>query len=89
MVFEKPMEKILMALLLVTFFALMLNLPFGYLRSKEKRLSVMWFVYIHVPIPFVFVLRKYAGLDYRVIPIIVIGAIAGQFLGGRLRKTRK
>ena len=83
------MGKILMILLLVTFFALMLNLPFGYLRSKEKRLSVMWFVYIHVPIPFIFLLRKYAGLDYRVIPVIVIGAIAGQFLGGRLRNTRK
>ena len=49
----------------------------------------MWFVYIHVPIPFVFVLRKYAGLDYRVIPVIVIGAIAGQFLGGRFNKTRQ
>ena len=83
------MEKIVMAILLVTFFALMLNLPFGYLRSKEKRLSVMWFVYIHVPIPFIFVFRKYAGLDYRVIPVIVIGAIAGQFLGGRFNKQRQ
>lgn len=81
------MEKILPAILLVTFFALIINLPFGYLRSKEKRLSIMWFVYIHVPIPFVFVLRKYAGLDYRVIPVIVVGAIAGQFLGGRFNKT--
>lgn len=71
-----------MVLLLITLFALAINLPFGYLRFKTKKFSLMWFLYIHLPIPFIFLLRTYAGLDYRVIPIIAMGAIAGQMLGG-------
>ena len=70
----------------VTMAALVLNLPFGYLRMNTRKLSFMWFVYIHLPIPAIFILRKMAGLDYKFIPIIVAGAVAGQFLGGRLNK---
>ncbi|MBI5971237.1 MAG: hypothetical protein HY884_08815 [Deltaproteobacteria bacterium] len=72
---------------LVTAAALVLNLPFGYLRIKTKKYSVKWFAYIHLPIPFIYVLRTVAGLDYRVIPVIAAGAIAGQFLGGKLNST--
>ena len=37
--------------LMVTMAALVLNLPFGYLRMNTRKLSFMWFVYIHLPIP--------------------------------------
>jgi len=78
---------IIVSIALVTAAALVLNLPFGYLRVKSKKYSVRWFVYIHLPIPFIYILRTVAGLDYRVIPVIVIGAVAGQLLGGRLNST--
>ena len=68
----------------VTMAALVLNLPFGYLRMNTRKLSFMWFVYIHLPIPAIFILRNMAGLSYKFIPIIVVGAVAGQFIRGSL-----
>lgn len=72
--------------ILVSAAALVLNLPFGYLRMNTRKLSFMWFVYIHLPIPAIFILRNLAGLDYKFIPLMVAGAVAGQFLGGRLNR---
>ncbi len=77
------------ALVLLTLAALVLNLPFGYLRVKAKKFSVMWFLYIHLPIPFIFVLRTMAGFGYKFIPILVVGAVLGQLLGGRLNASAK
>ncbi len=68
--------------------ALVLNLPFGYLRSKRRKYSFMWLFYIHVPIPFIFVLRTISGIGYNMVPVIAVGAIAGQFLGGRFNSSR-
>lgn len=75
-------------LALVTLAALVLNLPFGYMRAKTKKLSVMWFLYIHVPIPFIFILRTLAGFGIQFIPIIAAGAIIGQLLGGKLNNAK-
>lgn len=72
------------SLALVTIAALVLNLPFGYLRGKTRKFSLMWFLYIHVPIPAIIVLRKYAGLGFTFVPVIAMGAILGQLIGGRL-----
>ncbi len=72
------------SLALVTVAALVLNLPFGYLRGKTRKFSLMWFLYIHLPIPAIIVLRKYAGLGFTFVPVIAMGAILGQLLGGRL-----
>jgi hypothetical protein len=82
------MEMFVMILLSITVFALVLNLPFGYLRSRSPKFSLMWLLYIHIPIPFVFVLRSLAGLDYRAIPVILVGAVLGQLLGGLLNTQR-
>ncbi len=75
-------------LILLTIAALVLNLPFGYLRAGSKKLSFKWFLYIHIPIPFLFLLRTYAGVTYKYIPVLAIGAILGQFIGGRLNPNR-
>ncbi|MCK4739304.1 MAG: hypothetical protein KAT46_05090 [Deltaproteobacteria bacterium] len=75
-------------LLGVTLAAFVLNLPFGYMRTSTKKFSVMWFLYIHLPIPFIFVLRKLGGLSYKIIPILVFVALLGQLLGGRFNKKR-
>lgn len=72
---------------LITLVAFVVNLPFGFMRVKTKKFSIQWFLYIHLPIPLIFVLRTYAGFGYSVVPIIIVGAVLGQFIGGRLRKT--
>lgn len=77
-----------MMLLSITVFALVLNLPFGYLRSRSKKFSFQWLLYIHLPVPIVFILRSLAGLDYKAIPVILAGAVAGQFLGGLFNTHR-
>lgn len=78
------MEKILFILLLLTLITLILNLPFGYLRSTAKRFSLKWFLYIHIPIPFVILMRIWLGFGYKSIPVLFIGAMTGQLLGGYL-----
>ncbi len=74
-------NKILIALLV---FTLLLNLPFGYARAKTKRYSLRWFLYIHVPIPFIFIVRSISNVEIKYIPIIALAAIIGQLIGGRL-----
>ena len=82
------MEHILFLILLVTITALIVNLPFGYLRSGTKKFSLKWFLYIHLPVPFIFILRNLFGLGYRVIPIVIAGAVIGQYAGGLIRELR-
>lgn len=82
------MEKILLTLIIITFVALILNLPFGYLRKAAKRFSLRWFVYIHIPIPFVILMRVWFGFSYKAIPLLLIGSMLGQLLGGYLNRTK-
>ncbi len=70
-------------LMLVVF---IINLPFGYMRSKATRFSRQWMMAIHIPVPFVFLLRIFSGLNWTVIPLLVLSDVAGQLAGGRLRK---
>ena len=82
------MNNIFILLIVITLFAFVLNIPFGYLRSKCRRLSFTWFLYIHAPIPLIIALRILMDLSYKAIPLILISAVAGQFLGGKLNPKR-
>jgi hypothetical protein len=68
-------------LMLVVF---MINLPFGHLRSKSTKFSRKWMIAVHVPIPFVFLLRVLSGFNWTMIPFMVLADIAGQMVGGKL-----
>lgn len=70
-------------LMLVVF---IINLPFGYMRSKAAKFSRQWMMAIHIPVPFVFLLRIFSGLNWTVIPLLVLSDIAGQIAGGKLGK---
>lgn len=72
--------------LVITVFLLtfIINLPFGYYRKKAQRFSFKWFLYIHLPIPIIVAARLLSNLDFRYIPLFVVAAITGQFLGGRI-----
>jgi hypothetical protein len=65
-------------------FTYMLNIPFGMLRARARKFSLKWFLYIHLPIPFIFLARVMSNLDYRYIPIFVFAAIIGQLMGGKM-----
>jgi len=67
-------------------FALLANLPLGFLREGSPRYSLRWFVYIHLSIPFIIALRIWEGFSWKVIPLTLACAVLGQFLGGRLRR---
>lgn len=83
------MEGIGLYLVILTIVALVVNLPFGHLRAMARRYSLKWFLYIHLPIPLIILLRMGMGIDYSGIPIVVLGAITGQFLGGRFKSWQK
>ena len=65
-----------------------INIPFGYVRSKSTKFSRRWMMAIHIPIPFVFLLRITSGLNWTVIPLIVLSDIAGQIIGGKLKHIK-
>lgn len=67
-------------------FTVLLNLPFGYLRVRSKKYSIAWFLYIHIPIPFIIFLRLSFGFDWKAIPLIVAAAVSGQLIGGKMRQ---
>lgn len=70
-------------LMLVVF---LINLPFGYWRRKANRFSKQWIMAIHIPVPFVFLLRISSGFGWNVIPLLMISDFLGQFAGGKIRK---
>ena len=74
------------ALLGILCFALLSNIPLGFLREGATRYSLRWFVYIHLSIPFIVALRVVNGVGWRVIPFTLGLAVVGQWLGGRVRR---
>lgn len=73
----------------LTVIAFIVSVPCGYLRENYAKFSFMWFFLIHIPIPFIVLLRLKAGLGWHVIPLTLGGTIAGQIVGGRLSRRRK
>jgi hypothetical protein len=69
---------------LITLVSFVLNIPFGYMRSRAEKYSLKWFLYIHIPVPMVILARVTLHADYRFIPLFILAAVAGQFCGGRL-----
>ena len=67
-------------------FAFLANLPLGYLREGTEKFSVRWFLYIHLSIPFIVLLRLSYGFSWRIIPLSLGCAVAGQLVGSRYRR---
>lgn len=69
-------------------FTIILNLPFGFFRSKVEKYSFRWFLYIHLPIPLIYVLRRILLFKPVIIPLLIAAAVAGQIFGGRLNRKQ-
>lgn len=72
----------------IALFTLLVNLPFGYMRQRVRKFSFKWFLYIHIPIPLIVLIRVSSGLDYKVIPLFLAAAVTGQVVGGRIKSGR-
>jgi hypothetical protein len=73
----------------LTAFTLALNLPFGLMRSKAERYSLRWFLCIHLPIPFIYLLRKYFMFSAPAIPLLFAAAVLGQIGGGKIKEQKR
>lgn len=73
-------------LALIGIAALSVNVPLGYLREGARKYSVAWFVYIHLSIPLIAFLRISHHLSAWFIPLFILCAIAGQVVGGKIRR---
>jgi hypothetical protein len=79
-----------MNILSVALIVFILNLPFGYWRANEKKISPRWFLAIHAPVPLVIAIRVLSGLGWQFItfPIMISAFFGGQFVGGKLHHLR-
>jgi hypothetical protein len=65
-----------------------LNIPFGYWRANVKKLSLQWFLAIHIPVPFIIALRIFGGIGFiwYTYVFLVGGFFLGQKVGSMLLK---
>lgn len=77
-----------MNLFLISLSVFLLNIPFGYWRTHVKKLSLQWFLAVHIPVPFVIALRFLGGLGFQLYtyPALVGAFFLGQYAGGLLLK---
>lgn len=68
--------------------AFFINLPLGYLREGTRKLSLTWFVYIHLSVPVIAYLRIINHVSTWAIPPFIACALLGQIAGGRMRRRR-
>jgi hypothetical protein len=62
----------------------LITLPFGFYRAYTRKLSLRWFLAIHLPVPLVFLARFEAHLSYTFIPFTCAAFAAAQLVGSRL-----
>ena len=62
------------------------NLPFGYWRAHVGRLSLQWFLAVHLPVLVTIALRLLIGLSWQLVtfPVLIGAYCSGQLLGGRI-----
>ena len=77
-----------MKLALLALAIVLLNLPCGWWREGVRKFSVPWFVAVHAPVPFVWLLRTRLGISwsFTIFPVLVGAYFGGQFVGSRLRR---
>lgn len=73
-------------LTLLLLIAFMANVPLGYLREAVAKFSLRWFVYIHLSIPIIILLRHHYGFGWIFVPFTLGCAVIGQLVGGHLRR---
>lgn len=75
-----------MMILAVALLIYIINIPFGYWRSNVKKFTIEWFLSIHIPVPFVILLRLYTdvGFAWYTYPIFIGAFFLGQYTGKKI-----
>ncbi len=75
----------------ISVLVLIFNIPFGYWRQDVKRASLQWFLAIHIPVPFIIVVRIFSDIGFHWITYVFLVStfFLGQLIGGRIYKYRK
>jgi hypothetical protein len=71
-----------MGLFFICLLIILINIPFGYWRTNVKKFSFQWIMAIHIPVPFIIVLRIYSDLGFAWYTYVF--TIASFFLGQRI-----
>jgi hypothetical protein len=79
-------RTILFAALLAA--ACLVNVPLGAVRSRQRKFSAKWFLFVHLSIPLIYLLRTTEGFGYWAIPPLIAAAVVGQIIGGRVACQR-
>jgi len=72
----------------IALFALISNIPLGYIRENCPKFSFSWIFWIHASIPLIIYLRLSLGVSSAFIPVSIFLAIVGQIIGSRYRRKR-
>jgi hypothetical protein len=81
--------RYLLSLIGLILVAIAINVPLGYLRQNCRKFSLAWYFYVHISIPVIIYLRIAGGFGWRFIPLTLLGAFAGQYVGGVINRRRK
>ncbi|WP_290596800.1 MULTISPECIES: hypothetical protein [unclassified Archaeoglobus] len=70
---------------------LSINVFFGYWRANTEKLSIQWFLAIHVPVPITIAIRFLSNLGWSLItfPVLIAAFFSGQLLGGKFHSFIK
>lgn len=70
---------------------ILLNIPFGYWRQGTKKFSFYWFLYIHLPVPVVILMRHifHVSLSFATAPLLFGSYFFGQYIGKKIRMRRQ
>lgn len=60
---------------------ILINIPFGMVRSTAPRFSKKWGRCIYIPILLSILMRRLAMVSYKLIPLFLIATVIGQILG--------
>jgi len=80
-----------MNILLLTIFAFIINIPFGYWRSNVRKYSLQFFLTIHIPVILIILYRIFSGTGFEIMTLYftVPSFFLGQLTGSKIYALRK
>ena len=80
-----------MNVILLTLFAFIINIPFGYWRANVRKFSMQFLLAIHIPVALIILLRLISGTGFEIVTLLytVPSFIIGQYAGSKIFLYRK
>jgi len=78
-------------LIITSIIVFVFNIPFGYWRANVKKFSLQWILAVHIPVPFIIILRIFTSIGFAWYTyVFLVGAFfTGQSFGAYLLKIIK